>query len=89
LSLTEFWRLTPKEYDLHADAYRFKEENKLKLAGWQAWNTAALPNMKRFPQLKEFLNVEKGNAQTPEQQLHLIEMLNVKFGGKDLRHGGN
>lgn len=53
-------------------------------------NMARDPKRRRRPfQLSEFMprfeRLEKGRRQTWEEQLHIVEMFNIAFGGEDLR----
>lgn len=50
---------------------------------WLAWHTAALPNMKRMPSLRDLLHKEKPlRRQTWEEQLAIARQWNAKVNRK-------
>ncbi len=55
---------------------------------WAAWHVAAFTRQKRLPNLARIMRKLDDRApekKSPEQLLMAIEMINVAFGGKDLR----
>lgn len=48
-----FWGLTLRLYIAHTDGAKMRLEREHNERAWQAWMTAALPGMKKFPKLAE------------------------------------
>lgn len=86
MTIEQFWNSTPKEFHIQSAAFQFKADQTFQYSGWIAWHTAALTRMKKMPPLKKFLTVKK--PQTTQDQLKMVEALNMKFKGKDLRKNG-
>jgi len=94
LSEEEFWELTPKEYSALVERYNNEHE-------WQNFRAAliasTIANISRDKKKhrKPFTPQDfmpgakrKKRASTWQQQLRLVELLNVAFGGVDKRKRG-
>lgn len=81
LSISEYNEITPHELNMHIKAYNERQKrddnNGLALAYLNAGWTRA----KRLPPWNKVIEQEKPKAQTPEQMLKMVQMLNAKFGG--------
>lgn len=60
--------MTPRVFGIvvkaHAEVLRREHRGR----AWQAWHTAALPRMKRFPALEKLLGIGRtAQAQTPDE----------------------
>ena len=93
LSEQEFWRLTLRELAALLKRWRFDQER----ADWRAGMVASvIANIHRDRKRRskpftpqDFMPHQRrkksGLQKTWQQQLRVVEMLNVAFGGKDLR----
>ena len=84
----EFWGLTPYECQLFCEQRVEAETASYRRALWAAWHVAAFSRQKRLPNLSRIMRKLDDRApekDTPEKLLTAIEMINVAFGGKDLR----
>ncbi len=79
----EFWKLTPREFVVLAEAYLKSEEKidrRFALIACMIHNV----NSKKKLKLDDFVPKKK-EKQTSEQMLRVVEMMNAAFGGEDKR----
>ena len=84
----EFWGLTPYECRIYCEQRADTEVEGYRRALWAAWHVAAFSRQKRMPNLARVmrrLDKRAPEKNTPEQLLSMVQMINVAFGGKDLR----
>jgi hypothetical protein len=79
----EFWELTPAEFYEMAEGYNKRHIKRSNELITLAWNTAALVRTKEMPELESILisDVIK-EAQTDDEMLSIVKMLNAAFGGE-------
>lgn len=90
----EFWNLTMKQFNALIQRKNNINKTENKRADYRIGIISSIVaniyrDKKKKPQPfkpKDFMPKEK-QKQTPEQQLQLVEVLNLSFGGKDLRGG--
>lgn len=82
LAPTEFWQMTPKEFNAYLDGFVEREQEAHQNKMIQSYLTAYWNRVKKMPSLKEVLDEPKTKQEkTPEQMLETIKRLNEAFGG--------
>lgn len=81
IPLSEFWGMTPYEFNICMDSFADKEKERSKELIIQAYYTEAFARMKKLPKLKDLLK-DKEKKQTDEEMLAVVKKLNSMMGGE-------
>jgi hypothetical protein len=87
---SEFWDLTPREFEEIEKCYMSKKEQELELALMHANINAIWQRSEKIPDIKEVIEDIKSKKSVDEEQndermMTVIKALNAKFGGKEFR----
>ena len=88
-----FWVLCAKEVFYFVEAFNEQLQHDHFNSVQNAWLSVALDRTKKLPKLHKLLgkshSKKRIKIQTMNEMLKKIELINMQFGGKDLRHGDN
>jgi hypothetical protein len=80
--------MTPREFDRYLRGRDRGLRDEYARGMSLAWHAAAFQRGQKIPDLKPILDritKRREPPKTPAEQLRIVEMLNAKFGGRDLR----
>lgn len=76
-----FWRVTPRQYLRQMKGRASELRRAHNDRAWLAWHAAALPRMKKFPELKKLVIRDPAAAQTAEQMMAIAKQWALALGG--------
>lgn len=98
VSRTDFWDMTPYEFDLvksgiykakknEVEEYQIKFKNQQDLSIINAWLTANWTRAKRMPNLDKVLGNKEKKEMTDDQMLAKVQALNAMWKGEVITNG--
>lgn len=78
---TEFWDLTPIEFELAIDVFNENQQTEQENRLTQAYLTAYWQRVKDMPKLQDIINKKEKKPTSPESMLNMVKALNEAFQG--------
>lgn len=87
MSISEYWEMTPNEFNLYVEAHNEKLQHEQEERLTLVWLGAYCQRVEKLMSLNEFLGKED-QGMSDDQMLEQVRMLNVKFGGETIVKDG-